>query len=62
MEIWQGKTLTIIHGRDPGGTGDLRVRAIMPEAHEKTIREIPRDSSVTELFKKLVGTGPLPSR
>ena len=27
---FQGKTLTIVHGRDPGGTGDLRVRALIP--------------------------------
>ena len=35
---------------------------LMPEAHEKTIREIPRDPEVGELFKKLMGAGPLPSR
>jgi len=62
MEIWQGKTLTIIHGRDPGGTGDLRVRAIMPEAHEKAIRDLPRDPEIIDLYKKLAGAGPLPSR
>jgi tripartite-type tricarboxylate transporter receptor subunit TctC len=33
---------------------------LMPEAHEKTIREIPRDPEVGELFKKLMGAGPLP--
>ena len=27
---YQGKTITIVHGRDPGGTGDLRVRAMLP--------------------------------
>lgn len=27
---YQGKTLTIIQGRDPGGTGDLRIRAMIP--------------------------------
>ena len=26
--FYQGKTITIIQGRDPGGTGDLRVRAL----------------------------------
>jgi tripartite-type tricarboxylate transporter receptor subunit TctC len=35
---------------------------LMPEAHEKTIREIPRDPEVSELYKKLMGAGPLPSR
>ncbi|HEV8341813.1 MAG TPA: hypothetical protein VGR30_05520 [Candidatus Binatia bacterium] len=28
--FYQGKTITIIQGREPGGTGDLRVRAFMP--------------------------------
>ncbi len=28
--FFQGKTITIIQGRDPGGTGDLRVRALVP--------------------------------
>jgi tripartite-type tricarboxylate transporter receptor subunit TctC len=27
---YQGKTITIIQGRDPGGTGDMRVRAMLP--------------------------------
>jgi len=35
---------------------------LMPEAHEKVIREIPRDPEVVEIFKKIVGAGPLPSR
>jgi tripartite-type tricarboxylate transporter receptor subunit TctC len=35
---------------------------LMPEAHDKAIREIPRDPEVSEIFKKLVGAGPLPSR
>ena len=28
--FYQGKTITIIQGRGPGGTGDLRVRALVP--------------------------------
>jgi tripartite-type tricarboxylate transporter receptor subunit TctC len=28
--FFQGKTITIVQGRDPGGTGDMRVRALMP--------------------------------
>ncbi len=28
--FYQGKTIRIIHGRNPGGSGDLRVRAIGP--------------------------------
>jgi len=35
---------------------------LLPEAHEKTIREIPREPEVIELFKKLVGADPLPPR
>jgi len=35
---------------------------LMPEAHERAIREIPREPEVIELFKKLVGAGPLPPR
>jgi tripartite-type tricarboxylate transporter receptor subunit TctC len=34
---------------------------LMPEAHEKVIREIPRDAEVSAIFKKIVGAGPLPS-
>ncbi len=28
--FYQGKTISIVQGRDPGGTGDMRVRAMMP--------------------------------
>ncbi|MGH7775309.1 MAG: hypothetical protein ACREQA_24035 [Candidatus Binatia bacterium] len=28
--FYQGKTITIIQGREPGGTGDMRVRAALP--------------------------------
>jgi tripartite-type tricarboxylate transporter receptor subunit TctC len=28
--FFQGKTITIIQGRDPGGSGDLRVKALVP--------------------------------
>lgn len=28
--FYQGKTVTIIQGRDPGGTGDIRARALLP--------------------------------
>ena len=35
---------------------------LMPEAHEKVIREIPRDPEIIEIFKKIVGAGPLPPR
>ena len=29
-DFYRGKTITIIHGRAPGGSGDLRVRAVIP--------------------------------
>ncbi len=32
----------------------------MPEDHEKAIRDIFHEPEVIELFKKLVGAGPLP--
>ncbi len=28
--FFQGKTITIVQGREPGGTGDIRVRAMLP--------------------------------
>ncbi len=42
-------------------TGD-EPTPLLPEAHERTIREIPREPEVIELFKKLVGAEPLPPR
>jgi tripartite-type tricarboxylate transporter receptor subunit TctC len=35
---------------------------LMPEVHERVIREIPRDREIVEVFKQLVGAGPLPPR
>jgi tripartite-type tricarboxylate transporter receptor subunit TctC len=35
---------------------------LLPENHERAIKEIPRDPEAIELFKKLVGAEPLPSR
>jgi tripartite-type tricarboxylate transporter receptor subunit TctC len=35
---------------------------LLPEAHQAAIKEIPREPEVIELFKKLVGAGPLPPR
>jgi tripartite-type tricarboxylate transporter receptor subunit TctC len=35
---------------------------LLPENHEKAIKEIPRDAEAIELFKKLVGAEPLPPR
>jgi tripartite-type tricarboxylate transporter receptor subunit TctC len=35
---------------------------LLPENHERAIREIPRDPEVIELFKKLASAGPLPVR
>jgi len=35
---------------------------LLPENHERVIREIPRDAEVIEVFNKLAGAGPLPTR
>jgi tripartite-type tricarboxylate transporter receptor subunit TctC len=35
---------------------------LMPDAHEKTIREIPRDPEIAAIFKQIAGSGPLPPR
>ena len=29
-DFYRGKTLRIVHGRDAGGSGDLRVKALVP--------------------------------
>jgi tripartite-type tricarboxylate transporter receptor subunit TctC len=42
-------------------TGD-EPTPLMPELHEKAVKDIPREPEVVEVFKKLVGAGPLPSR
>lgn len=42
-------------------TGD-KATPLMPETLEKAIREMPRDADVVELFNKLAGGGPLPTR
>ena len=34
----------------------------MAEEQEKVVREIPRESEIIELFKKISGEGPLPGR
>lgn len=35
---------------------------LLPEAHEKAIRELPRDPEIVEFYKMLGGTQPLPPR
>jgi hypothetical protein len=35
---------------------------LMPEEQEKVVRELPRERSVVEFFKKLSGGDPLPAR
>jgi tripartite-type tricarboxylate transporter receptor subunit TctC len=42
-------------------TGD-NATPLMPEALEKTVKELPRDPEVVELFNKLAGADPLPPR
>jgi tripartite-type tricarboxylate transporter receptor subunit TctC len=35
---------------------------LLPENHEKAIEEIPREPEVVEIFKQIIGAGPLPPR
>jgi hypothetical protein len=42
-------------------TGD-EPTPLTPEANEKAVRDIPRDAETIELFKKIIGAGPLPAR
>ena len=42
-------------------TGD-DASPLLPEDHEKTIRDIPRETEIIELYKKIVGAEPLPPR
>ena len=42
-------------------TGD-EASPLLPEDHEKTIRDIPREPEIIELYKKIVGAEPLPQR
>jgi hypothetical protein len=35
---------------------------LLPDAHEKAIRELPRDPDVVEFYKLLGGTQALPAR
>jgi tripartite-type tricarboxylate transporter receptor subunit TctC len=42
-------------------TGD-EPSPLLPEAHDKAVREIPREPEVIEIMKKIIGAGPLPPR
>ena len=42
-------------------TGD-EASPLLPEDHEKAIRDIPREPEIIELYKKIAGAGPLPPR
>ena len=44
-----------------GLTGD-EASPLLPEDHEKAIRDIPRHPEIIELYKKIVGAEPLPPR
>ena len=50
-EFFKGKTITIIQGRRPGGTGDLRVRSVMSSLN----KHIPGNPVL--LFKFMPGAG-----
>jgi uncharacterized FlaG/YvyC family protein len=53
---------------DPAFHADFRklsgeqATPILSEEQEKVIREIPRESEIIELFKKISGDAPLPAR
>ena len=40
--FFQGKTVVVVQGRDPGGTGDLRVKALFPFLQ----KYIPRNPTI----------------
>ncbi|MET0644620.1 MAG: hypothetical protein ABWZ17_09600 [Candidatus Binatia bacterium] len=42
-------------------TGD-EATPLLPDDMEKAVKELPRDREIVELFKKIAGGGPLPSR
>jgi tripartite-type tricarboxylate transporter receptor subunit TctC len=42
-------------------TGD-EASPLLPEDHERVIKEIPREPEIIELYKKIAGAGPLPAR
>jgi hypothetical protein len=42
-------------------TGD-DASPLLPEDHDRAIKDIPREAEVIELYKKLAGAGPLPPR
>lgn len=48
--FFQGKTITVIQGRDPGGTGDRRVKAVISFVQ----KYIPGNPNIKE-YKKLTG-------
>src|SRR5262245_45020868 len=49
--VYKGKTLTIIQGREPGGSGDMRARAVAPFLQ----KHIPGNPTV--LFEYMPGGG-----
>lgn len=94
--FYRGKTITIIEGREPGGTGAMRVQAAIPflkkyipgeptivsqfmpggggrkasnyiyrnvpEAQEQSIKGLPREVDVIDVFKTIAGNQALPPR
>ena len=45
-DFYRGKTIRIVHGRDAGGSGDLRVKALMPFLQ----KNIPGNPSIVHEF------------
>jgi len=54
MDPGFAKSYKKLTGADP--------QPLLPDEQAKTVREIPRDGEIIELFKKLAGAGPLPPR
>lgn len=54
--------------KDPGFHADFKklsgfeASPLMPEGLEKSVRQLPRDPEVVELFKQIAGANPLPGR
>jgi hypothetical protein len=54
--FYQGKSITVIQGREPGGTGDMGSKAVTQFLQ----KDIPGNPTI-ELLKTLAGPNPLPA-
>ena len=56
--FYQGKTITIVQSAEPGGSGDLRTKAVTLALS----KHIPGNPAILDLYKALAGHGVLPVR